>query len=111
MKELLEMGLNCVHEVAHSLYIKHVYNGDVYNGDALFGAGRNILVEERVDNAVKRVQNLTTTAKATYGHHGRGGITFGTRGGGRRGGFGDNYNGGRQPQYIHNDYINDYMPN
>ena len=26
MKELLEMGSNCVHEAAHSLYVKHVYN-------------------------------------------------------------------------------------
>ncbi len=29
VKELLEMGLNCVHEAAHSLYVKHVYNGAV----------------------------------------------------------------------------------
>jgi hypothetical protein len=24
VKELLEMGMNCVHEAAHSLYVKHV---------------------------------------------------------------------------------------
>ncbi len=59
VKELLKMGLTCVHESAHSLYIKHVYNGAVaetFLGDALFGADRTIPVEERVDNAVKRVQ-------------------------------------------------------
>jgi hypothetical protein len=52
IKELLEMGLNCVHEVAHSLYIKHVYIGAVaetFLGDALFGADKTIPVEERVD--------------------------------------------------------------
>ena len=27
--EHLEMGLNCVHESAHSVYLKHVYNGTV----------------------------------------------------------------------------------
>jgi hypothetical protein len=30
IKQMLEMGLNCVHDAAHSLYIiKHVYNGAV----------------------------------------------------------------------------------
>ncbi len=33
--ELLSMGLNCVHEAAHSLYIKHVYNGKV--AETFFG--------------------------------------------------------------------------
>jgi hypothetical protein len=62
--------VNCVYEAAHSLYIKHVYNGAVartFLGDALFGADITIPVEERVDNAVKRVQKLTTTAKAAMG--------------------------------------------
>ena len=98
IKELLEMGLNCVHEAAHSLYIKHVYNGAVaetFLGDALFGADKTIPVEERFDGAVKRVQKLTTTAKATVGQASRGGNTSGKRGGGRRGGF-NNYSGGRQ---------------
>ncbi len=27
--ELLQTGLNCVHESAHSVYLKHVYNGTV----------------------------------------------------------------------------------
>ncbi len=101
VKELLEMGLNCVHEAAHSLYVKHVYNGAVaetFLGDALFGAGRTILIEERADNVVKHVQKLTTAAKAAVGQSStssRGGNTSGRRGGGRRGGF-SNYNGSRQ---------------
>jgi hypothetical protein len=99
VKELLEMGLNCVHEAAHSLYVKHVYNGVVaenFLGDALFGADKTIPVEERVDNAVKRVHKLTTAAKATVGQSGRGGSTSGIRGGGRRGRF-SSYNGGSTP--------------
>jgi len=113
VKELLEMGINSVHEAAHSLYIKHVYNGEAANtflGDALFGADKTIPIEERVDNAVKRAQKLTRTTKATVGKSGRGGNTSGRRGGVRRGGFNNNYSGGRQPQYRLNDYINDYMP-
>ena len=57
MKKLLEMGLNNVHEAAHSLYIKLVYNGAVaetFIGDELFGADKTIPVEERVDSAVKK---------------------------------------------------------
>ena len=75
--------------------MKHVYNGAVaetFLRDALFGADRTIPVEERVDSAVKRVQKLTTEAKATMGQSGRGGSSSVKRGGGRRGGF-INYNG------------------
>jgi hypothetical protein len=109
VKELLEMGLNCMHEAAHSLYVKHVYNGaiaETFLGDALFGANITIQVEERVDNAVKRVQKLTTAAKSAVGQSGRGDNSSGRRGGGRRGGF-NNYNGGRQQQY-NRDYNIDY---
>ncbi len=70
VEEHLEMALNCVHEAAHSLYIKHVYNGAVaetFLGDALFGANRTIPVKERVDSAIKRVHKLTTAAKAAMG--------------------------------------------
>jgi hypothetical protein len=35
VKELLEIGLNCVHEAAHSLYVKHVFNGAV--AETFFG--------------------------------------------------------------------------
>jgi len=101
VKELLEMGLNCVHEPAHSLYVKHVYNGAVaknFLGDALFGTDHTIPVEERVDNAAKRVQKLTTATQVVVGQSSRGGISSGRRGGGRRGGF-SNYNGGSQQHY------------
>ncbi len=59
--EVITVGLKCVHEAAHSLYIKHVYNGTVaetFLGDELFGADRTIPTEVRVDNAIKRVQKL-----------------------------------------------------
>jgi hypothetical protein len=111
--ELLEMGLNCVHEAAHSLYVKHVYNGAVaetFLGDALFGADRTIPREERVDSAVKRVQKLTTAATSAVGQSSRRGITSCRRGKGRRGGF-INYNGGRQQPYIRQgDYNSNYKP-
>ena len=51
LKGLLEMGLSCVHEATHSLYVKHVYNvavAETFWGDALFGADKTIPVEERV---------------------------------------------------------------
>ena len=95
------MGLNCVHEAAHSLYVEHFYDGailETFLGDALFGVDRTIPVEERVDNAVKRVQKLTTAAKAAVWQSSRGGITSCKRGGGRRGGS-SNYNGGTQQPY------------
>jgi len=84
--ELLQMGLNCVHEVAHSVYIKHVYNGtfaDTFLGAELFGANRTIPIEDRVDNAAKRVQKLTTISKATVGQTGRAGYSAKGRRGGR----------------------------
>jgi hypothetical protein len=113
VKELLEMGLNCVHEATHSLYVKHVYNGadaETFWGDALFGADRTIPVEERVVSAVKRVKKLTTATKAAVGQSSRGGSTPCRRGEGKRGGF-SNYNGGRQQPYIRQgDYNSDYMP-
>ena len=97
------MGLKCVHEAAHSLYIKYVYNGtvaDTFLGDDVFGADRIISVEKRVDNTVKRVRKLTETAKRTVGQSGRGGITSGKRGGSNK-----NYSGGKQQLYNkQNDY-------
>ena len=114
VKKLLGIGLNCVNEAAHSLYIKHVYNGaaaETFLRDALLGVDITIPVEERVDNAVKRVHKLTIAAKASVGQSSCGRSAFGSRGGGRRGGFID-YNGGRQQQYNkHGDYNNDFRPN
>ena len=60
------MGLNCVHEAAHSLYVKHVYNGAVaetFLGDIVFGADRTIPVEDRLDSAIKRVHKLLSAAQ------------------------------------------------
>ena len=59
--ELLQMGLNCVPESAHSVYLKHAYNGRVaetFLGDDLFGADRTIPNEHRVDSEVQRVQKI-----------------------------------------------------
>ncbi len=55
--QLLEMGLNYVHEASHAVYLKHVYNNTVaetFLGDELFGADRTVHVEDRVDKAVKK---------------------------------------------------------
>ena len=99
--ELLQMGLNCVHESAHFVYLKHVYNGTVaetFLGDNLFGADRTIPIEDRVDNVVKRVQKLSSASKATRRKTCRGGSSTFKRGGaGGRGG--SSYNGGRQRNY------------
>ena len=74
------------------------------------GHTETIPLEERVDNAVKRLHKLTTATKAYVGQSGRGGNTSGRRGGGRRGGY-NNYNGGRLKKYnIQGDCSNDYMP-
>jgi hypothetical protein len=99
--ELMQMGLNCVHESAHSVYRKHVYNGTVaetFLGDNLFGADRTIPIEDRVDIAVKRVQKLSAAAKAAVGKTGRGGSSAVKRGG-AVGRGGSSYNGARQRNY------------
>jgi len=99
--EMLQMGLNCVHESAHSVYLKHVYNrtvSETFWGDNLFGADRIILIEERVDSAVKRVQKLTAAAKAAVGKTGCGGFSTVKRGG-AAGRGGSTYNGGKQRKY------------
>ena len=92
--ELLQMMLNYVHEAAHSIYIKHVYNGtvaDTFLRDELLGADRTIPIEDRVDIAVKRVQKLTRLAKAIVEEMVCGGYSASKRGGaGRRGGINSN---------------------
>ena len=105
--ELLHIGLNCVHESSHSVYLKHVYNGTIaetFLGDELFGVDCTFPIEERVDNAVKRVQNLTAIAKAAVGKTGRGGSSTVKRA--REAGRGGcNYNGDMQRNYD-----NDFRP-
>ena len=64
---------------------------DTFLGEDLFEADITTPVQERVDNAVKRVQELALTSKATMGRPIRG--------------------GGRQQQYnMPSDYNNDFMP-
>ncbi len=62
--------------------------------DNLFGADRTIPIEDRVDNAVKRVQKLSAAAKAAMGKTGRGGSSTVKRDGATSRG-GSSYNGGR----------------
>ena len=84
-----------MHESAHSVYLKHVYNGTVaatFSGDNLFGADHTLPIDERVDNAVKRVQKLSAAAKAPMGKNGCGGSV---KRGAAAGRGGSNYNGGR----------------
>ena len=106
------MGLNYAHEAAHSVDMKHVYNGtlaDFFLGDELFGADRTSSIEERLDNAVKQVQKSTTTTKVKMGRKGRGGSSLGKRDGvGRRGG--NNFNGDKQDYGTHRDYNYDSRP-
>jgi hypothetical protein len=105
--ELLHMGLNCVHELAHSVYLKHVYNGTVaetFWGDDLFGADRTIPIEDRVESGVKSVQQLIAAAKASVGKTGRGGSSIVKRGW-AIGRGGNNFSGNRQRNYD-----NDFRP-
>jgi len=110
--QILEMSLNYVHEAAHAVYLKHVYNNTVaatFNGDELFGADKTVPIEERVDKTVKRVQKLSAVAKAGDGLAGKGGGQSSKRGRGRdsyRGGY--QHNGGRgnydqRPRDSYND--------
>ncbi len=76
--QLLEMGLNHVHEASHAVYLKHVYKntvGETFLGDELFGADMTVPVEDRVDKAPKRVQKLSAAAKAAVGLIGNGAST------------------------------------
>ena len=55
--QVLEMGLNYIHESAHAFYVKHVYHATVaerFLGNELVGADRTIPIEDRVDAAVKK---------------------------------------------------------
>ena len=111
--QLLEIGLNYIHEASHALYLTHAYNltvAEAFLGDPIHGAERIVPVEDRVDSAIKRVQKNTPAQRAAIGQlAGRGGSTTGRRGGsGRRGGgrmqqpyFGSNFGGsGEQQQPI-----------
>ncbi len=72
-------------------------------GDELFGADRTIPIEDRVDNAAKRVQKLSTSAKAAVGQTCRG---LHPKRGREIRRMGSIYNGGRQD--YKNNYNGDY---
>jgi hypothetical protein len=93
VKQLLEIGLNHIHESAHAIYLQHVYNqtvADAFLGDPIHGADMIVPVEERVDSAIKRIQKQTPATKAAIGHATRGTPTA------KRGSAGRGF-GGRQP--------------
>ena len=57
VQQLLEIGLNYVHEASHALYLTHAYSNTVaeaFLGDPIHGAERTVPVEERVDTAKYR---------------------------------------------------------
>ena len=68
----------------------------LFFGDNLFGADRTIPIEERVDGAVKRVQKISTSAKAAVGKTSRGGSSSCMRGGAAGRGGSNIYIGDRQ---------------
>ena len=78
--------------------------------DELFGTDRTIQIEDRVDNAFKRLQKLSVAAKATLGQTSRGDSSACKRGYTNRRG-GSSYNGGRQQFGRQRDYDYDYKLN
>jgi hypothetical protein len=70
IRELLEVGLNEVHEQGLAVYLRHKCNGvvrDTFLRDEIFGGDRTVSVQESIDSSVKRVQKLSSAARATVG--------------------------------------------
>jgi len=64
--QLLEIRLNYIHEAAHSVYLRHIYNDSVAKKkleDELFGPDGTVPIEDKVDSALKCVQKLSVAAK------------------------------------------------
>ncbi len=64
------MGLNQLHEVACTLYIRHNYNQavvDNFVGDEYLGSERKLPLKERMATSVKEAQKLSAQAKAAVG--------------------------------------------
>jgi hypothetical protein len=102
--QLLEMGLNYVHEASYAVYLKPVYNNTVaetFLGDDFFGADRSVPVEDIVDKAVKRVQKLLAATKAAVGLTGKrvGPAPKNPRGRKDRGGWRGGFQGGGRMFY------------
>ena len=96
------------------MYLKHVYIvtfAEKCLGDALLGEDRTIpIVEDKVDNAIRRFQWLSATTKASVGQTSRGGSSECNSGGARRRG-GIEYKGGRHAFGRQREYDYAYRPN
>ena len=83
------MGLNYIREAAFLVYLRHVYNNiveETFFWDELIGEDITIPIEDRFDNAVKRVQKLLAAFNLSARQTCRGGSSADKRGGsGRRG--------------------------
>jgi hypothetical protein len=106
--ELLELGLNKIHEAACALYIRHKYNKaivtEAFDTDEYFGANMIVVFQERIETAMKTVHKLSAATEVAVGFAGgpfsgkgpkksRGGKGYGARqhshqGGGIFPGFG-----------------------
>ena len=66
-RELFEYALNTVHEQSVVVYLRHHYSSEVvqaFSGDKLFLVDQSLPTQERIDAAIKRVQNMSASAKA-----------------------------------------------
>jgi hypothetical protein len=62
LRETLEYALNTVHEQSVVIYLTHHYSHDVVNaftGDKLYMVDQSLPTHDRIDAAVKRVQEMT----------------------------------------------------
>ena len=67
VREILEFALNTVHEQSVVVYLTHHYSHDVvtaFTGDLLYMVDQSVPTQTRIDEAVKRVQKATPSAKA-----------------------------------------------
>jgi hypothetical protein len=66
-RELLEYALNTVNEQSVVVYLTHHYSHEgviAFTRDSLFLVDQYIPTQERIDAAIKRVQKMTSSAKA-----------------------------------------------
>ncbi len=73
IRETLDYALNMVHEQSVVVYLRHHYSMEVvaaFTGDKLYLVDHSLPTQERVDTAVKRVQKLTSAAKAATAPNG-----------------------------------------
>jgi hypothetical protein len=99
IRETLDYALNMVHEQSVVVYLQHHYSREVvtaFTGDKLYLVDQSLPTQERVDAAVKRVQKLTSAAKAAIAPGG----SKGNSGGGKKDGgrWRSGRNSQQQPQ-------------